>query len=80
MNELLEDLYAVDGWELLTSHQQNVLFLVYQDHHKAYEGARLANMVRVVADANNVNQVLVYYKTEWYHYGIDTETGRSIWY
>lgn len=78
--ELLEDLYAVDGWEGLSEHQKNVLFIVYQDHQKAYQGARLANMVRVAADPENANMVHVHYQTEWYHYGIDTRTGRSIWY
>lgn len=80
MTELLEELYAVAGWDELTDHLKDVLFVVYQDHSKAYKGARLANMVRVEADPDNAQQVCVYYQTEWYHYAIDTKTGRSIWY
>lgn len=78
--ELLEGLYVIEGWHTLTDHQRDVLFLVFQDHRKVYEGARLSNMVRVAGDITNPNQVRVYYQTEWYHYGIDTDTGRSIWY
>ena len=80
MTEFLEGLYAVAGWEALTDHQQDVLFVVYQDHARAYQGARIANMVRVAADPDNANQVHVHYASEWYHYGIDTKIGRSIWY
>ena len=78
--ELLENLYKVNGWEQLNNHQRDVLFLVYQDHAKVYEGARLELLERVVADPENPNQVNVHYQTEWYHYGIDTRTGRSIWF
>ena len=77
---MLENLYVVSGWDSLTEHQKNVLFLVYQDHSKFYELARLDNMVRVAADPDNANQVCVYYKNEWFHYGIETASGRSIWY
>ena len=80
MTELLADLYDVDGWGSLTSHQQAVLFVVYQDHARAYEGARIANMVHVAADPYNEDQICVYYQDECYHYGLETHDGRSIWY
>ena len=78
--ELLEGLRAVDGWDTLSNHQRDVLFVVYQDHARAYQGARIANMVRVAADPYNEDQVCVYYQDEWYHYGLETSDGRSIWY
>lgn len=78
--ELLEDLRAVEGWDTLSEHQRAVLFVVYQDHARAYQGARIANMVRVAADPYNDHQVCVYYHDEWYHYGLETSDGRSIWY
>lgn len=80
MTELLEELYAVAGWEALDDHLKDVLFVVYQDHARAYQGARISKMVRVAADPDNPSQVHVHYTNEWYHYGIDTKTGRSIWY
>lgn len=78
--ELLEGLYVIEGWDTLNDHQQDVLFLVFQDHRKAYEGARLSNMRRVAGDAANCDQVRVYYQDKQFYYGIDTDTGRSIWY
>lgn len=78
--ELLERLYDVKGWLDLNEHQKSVLFLVFQDHAKNYEGARLAKMKRVEKDPKDENQVRVYYEDEWFHYSIDTETGHSIWY
>lgn len=80
MTDLLADLHDVDGWGSLTSHQQAVLFVVYQDHARAYEGARIANMVRVAADPYNEDQVCVYYQDGCYRYGLETYDGRSIWY
>ena len=78
--ELLEDLRAVDGWDTLSNHQRDVLFVVYQDHARAYQGACIANMVRVAADPYNEDQVCVYYQDEQYYYGLETYDGRSIWY
>mgnify|MGYP003310203229 CR=1 FL=1 len=78
--ELLEGLYVIEGWHTLTDHQRDVLFLVFQDHRKAYEGARLSNMIRVASDATNRDQVRVYYQDKQFYYDIDTNTGRSIWY
>lgn len=52
--DLLEDLRAVDGWDMLSNHQRDVLFVVYQDHARADQGARIANMVRVAADPSSV--------------------------
>lgn len=80
MAELLEGIYQVEGWDNLTNHQKDVLFVVYQDHEKAYQKARISNMVKVAADEENINQVKVYYQDEWFHYGILTKDGRSIWY
>ena len=78
--EMLEDLYIVAGWDSLTDHQKDVLFVVFQDHSKMYQGARINKMVRVAADPENDYQVHVYYENEWFHYGIDTKAGRSVWY
>lgn len=78
--ELLSALCDVPGWDGLSEHQKNVLFLVYQDHSKMYQGARLDAMVRVCGDPYDEHQVHVYYQDEWFHYGIDTRSGRSIWY
>jgi len=78
--DLLEDLRAVDGWDMLSNHQRDVLFVVYQDHARADQGARIANMVRVAAAPYNEQQVCVYYQDKLYYYGLETYDGRSIWY
>ena len=78
--EMLEGLYEVDGWFDLNEQQKSILFLVFQDHAKNYAGARLAKMKRIEKVMDIESEIRVYYETEWFHYLIDTETGRSIWY
>lgn len=75
----LEAITKVSGWERLSDQQQNILFIVMQDHAKVSEAINPTNVIKVTA-GDHENQVHVYYESDWFHYEIDSKRGNSIWY
>lgn len=75
----LEAITKVNGWERLSDQQKNILFIVMQDHAKVSEAINPTNVIKVTA-GDHANQVHAHYKSDWFHYEIDSKSGRSIWF
>lgn len=75
----LSSIEKIKGYENLSENQRKILFLVIQEHAKLNESVSPQNAIKVTV-GDHANQVHVHYKNDWYHYEIDTKTGRPIWY